>query len=399
MPTRRGYAVVIGASAALVLASLAVVPGLTTGALEQKEARRILAIKSEYDFDAQKTIWSAVLVKVSDLRPNESVRFLSPFSRDMDDYFKLRIDHESSDVKGDFFNKAEAYSRYNLLRLPEWLGGKNDDISSFRAYSAVAISNSCLTHYWGDDGKWRIEDPCHGDMFRPWDGLAIAGPVAEGVSHGIVDRTGPAALANMDLAVDSEGYIVAFKPDQAKNGVVGAGRKIDEGRRSAAMLAAASKYAGYDLPFPASVAGYHLATISPALLPWNLSGDRQTQFLATYRGLDGTIEISSYPVDQFPKFVQGATANAPLNMTSIREIANIDLPGTNATSGAGIAGHYAYITTFDGYASAAILGEKGWQRIARRHKDGRIRPWPDRYARKKPWPRLIFITILSLPHC
>jgi hypothetical protein len=137
---------------------LAIVPSLTTGALKQKEARRILAIKSEYDYDTQKTIWSAVPVKVGDLRPDESLRFLSPFSRDIDDYFKLRIDRESSDIKGDFFNKAEAYSRYNLLRLPEWLGGKNDDISSLRAYSAVAISNSCLTHYWGQD-RWRIEAP------------------------------------------------------------------------------------------------------------------------------------------------------------------------------------------------------------------------------------------------
>jgi hypothetical protein len=363
MFSRRGYAVLIVASAALVLASLAIVPGLTTGALEQKEARRILAIKSEYDFDTQKTIWSAVPVKVGDVRSNESLRFLSPFSRDMDDYFKLRIDHESSDVKGEFFNKAEAYSRYNLLRLPEWLGGKNNDISSFRAYSAVAISNSCLTHYWGDDGRWRIEDPCHGDMFRPWDGLAIAGPVAEGISHGMVDRTGQAALANMDLAVDSEGYIVAFKPDPAKNGVIGSGRSIDEGRSSAAMLAAASKYAGYDLPFPASITGYRLATIGPAYLPWNIVlSARPSQLAATYYGSDGRIEISSYPVDQFPNLVQGATADAPLNMTSIREIANIDL-SENVTSGAGVAGKYAYIATFDRYSSAAILGEKGGREL------------------------------------
>jgi hypothetical protein len=198
-------------------------------------------------------------------------------------------------------------------------------------------------------------------MFRPWDGLAIAGPVVVGISHGIVDRTGPAALANMDLAIDSEGYIVAFKPDRAKNGVLGAGRSLDEVRSSAAMLAAASKYAGYDLPFPASIAGYHMTAIAPAQIPPNIivSG-RPAPFAAIYFSNDGAfrmIEIASYPVEQVPDLVRGTTPEAPLNMTAVQSFAYMDMQG--GTGGRGIAGLYAYVSASGDSASAVVLGEKG----------------------------------------
>lgn len=322
-----------------------------------REARRIIAFQPTYNLG--KTVWSAGPVKIADMRPDTALHFLSPFSKDMQDYYKLHKDRATSEEKEDFLYKAEAYSRYNLIRLPEQLGGKQDAISSFRAYSAVAISNSCITRYWGDDRE-RIEDPCHGDIFRPWDGLAIAGPAAAGVSHGIVDRAETAALANLDLALDKEGYIVAFKPDLAANGVVGAGRNIDVDKESEAMLAAASKYASYDLPFPASITGYHLTTIAPATIQWDhIAKGRTDQLAATYfddSSMGTMIEVAAYPVDQFPE-LKSAALEIPLNMTTVQYLAN---PSMNDTaSGTGIAGRYAHVWVADGYGSAAVLGVKG----------------------------------------
>jgi hypothetical protein len=35
-----------------------------------------------------------------------------------------------------------------LIRLPVWLGGDKDDVSAFRAYSAVDLALHCLVKYW-----------------------------------------------------------------------------------------------------------------------------------------------------------------------------------------------------------------------------------------------------------
>lgn len=365
---RSGYAaiVVVITSAALVASSLVVVPWLSTGALEQHEARRIVTFQSKYDYDSRKLVWSAGPVKLGALRPDESATFLSPFSKDMEvEYYRLKLDRRaSSDKIEEFLRKSEAYSRYILLRLPEWLGGKEDQVSSYRAYSALAISNSCVARYWGQD-RWAIEDPCHGDRYRPWDGLVVEGPAAVGVySHSAVDRARPVALADIDLGVDEKGYLVAFKPDPAKNGSVGAGKTIDVDSSTQAMLAAASKYAGYDLPFPASVLGMRLAKITPAhIQPVAATGYHSVQFFsATYYSDPGfgygMVEMTAYPVDQFPELVRGSS---PLNMTAAKALAGFDPFMREVRAGPGVAGGqhgYLYANESGDYAVAAVLGEK-----------------------------------------
>ena len=352
MPSRRGYTAIVAASAALVLLSAFVVPFMTTGALQQKEARRIIAFSSRYDYDAHQPVWSTGPLRPADLRPDTAIQFLSPFSKDMQEFHTRHVDRGSSKEIETFYLGAEQYSRYNLIRLPEWLGGERDDISSFRVYSAVAISNNCTVRYWGDS-RGRMEDPCEGDMYRPWDGLAIAGPAAVGVSHGIVDRAKQAALATLDLSVDDKGYVVTLKPDSATNGVVGAGRQVDEGASSRAMVAAASRHAGYDLPFPA-ITGYHLATIMPADMRWGYGANEG--YTATYHS-DGSmgnmIEISMYPASQFPDLVSG---DMQLNATAAQQFMNLD-PSQKPTV---VAGRDAYAWAADGYPVAAVMGrEKG----------------------------------------
>jgi hypothetical protein len=114
----------------------------------------------------------------------------------------------------------------------------------------------------------RIEDPCAGDIYRPWDGLAYGGPAGQGFSGGtIVSRGTYQGLATLDLAIDDEGYILALRPDinPGSNGIAGEGRIItsDELQDSnQKLMAAASSYVGYALPFAQTMPpDYRLADI------------------------------------------------------------------------------------------------------------------------------------------
>jgi hypothetical protein len=218
--------IMVVVSAALVFASLAIVPYLVAtapshpaggggggGTSNDGDLRRIFAFDIHYDYNLGKTVTTTRQVKVAgDLQPNQSFWFLDPFSRDADEFYKQGIDKAPPEKVQEFFSKAEPYSRYNLIRLPEFLGGSRDDISSYRAFSAIAVSNSCANRYFSE--LYLLQDPCHGDRYRPWDGLAVSGPAAVGVySHSLVESPKPIALPYLSLAVDDKGYIVAKRPD------------------------------------------------------------------------------------------------------------------------------------------------------------------------------------------
>lgn len=112
---------------------------------------------------------------------------------------------------------AEYTHAWQLVRLPKDLGGNEDDISSFRAYSMVDIHTGCLVIYRQQSEK--LVDNCHDDTFEPVNGIAIAGNV-------IFNKYN--ALPNLDLGVDDQGYIYVKQPvfDYDKNGVIGAGRDV-----------------------------------------------------------------------------------------------------------------------------------------------------------------------------
>jgi hypothetical protein len=344
---RLAFAVaLVSISGALIAASLLVVPQLATDALQEQQGR-VIAFRHTARYDGM----TSGPVRLADLKPNEAVLVLSPFSRDADQYHEQNIDRAAPDKVKEFIRKSEVYSHYHLVRLPEWLGGERDDISSLRAYSAVAVSNSCHSAYWGQPGRWVIEEPCHGDRFRPWDGLAIEGPAAMGISaNSLVERPEPVALATLELAIDSEGYVVAMRPSSAENGVVGQGRKIDPAASNAEMLRAVALAAGYQPPFPASLGDKELAAVEPAEIPRNLkAAGRPTPLKATYfdmdRGLqhEGRVEVSAYPVDQFP-----ALGSQPIDRALAPAVINQALPeGTSVP-------HYS---TADYGGSAVIAGK------------------------------------------
>lgn len=343
------YAVsAVAASVALIAVSLSIVPSLTTSALSQGEEKRVVAFEQHYDYDLKKETWAARNLKLDDVKPDGSAVILNPFSADIDNFVRENVAGAGTDKVREFWARTEPYSHYNLVRLPALFGGQKDDISSFRAYSAVAISSGCLMRYYEDDSRWDMEDPCHSDRYRPWDGLAFAGAAAMGMtSPSVPSNAGPLALATLDLSVDKDGYITAKKPDLSANGSPGQGRRPsqdDISQSNAEMLAAASRGAGYALPFPASVSGNGLAVIKPAQVQWNMhiTGDLRAfsaLYPADYFTSSERIEISAYPTESYSDLALG-------NQTLVQDTVNGEPSGGYqlVKSRPELAGRYAILT-------------------------------------------------------
>jgi hypothetical protein len=139
--------------------------------------------------------------KISEFSPNHAELFMYPSSYE--------------------FGKSEnAYQTFSLIRLPEELGGTKDDISSFRAYSVISLASHCMTKYWPQEGRMRIEDPCHNGLYRIQDGLLIG---IEPTDNGFFN-----ALPYLEMSSDDQGFIYVEPPTWTldKNGIVGIGRNI-----------------------------------------------------------------------------------------------------------------------------------------------------------------------------
>ncbi|GKS67778.1 hypothetical protein YTPLAS73_13250 [Nitrosarchaeum sp.] len=83
------------------------------------------------------------------------------------------------------------------------MGGDANDTSSFRAYSAVSLTDHCLVKYWPQEQRQRMENPCRGDMYRPIDGLLI--------SDADFLTSTPIALPNLVLS-DVDGSLIVYTP-------------------------------------------------------------------------------------------------------------------------------------------------------------------------------------------
>ncbi len=120
---------------------------------------------------------------------------------------------------GDPALDAEAFRKWQFIRLPEELGGAKRDTSAFRVYSMICLHLWCLWKYWPDEGRKRGECPCHGSMYDPSTGTAFVGPAS-------VQAPPSNTLAELYLEVDSDGLIFILPPkfDVNANGVIGYGR-------------------------------------------------------------------------------------------------------------------------------------------------------------------------------
>ncbi len=123
---------------------------------------------------------------------------------------------------GDSVLDGEAFRQWQFIRLPEQLGGGNNDASAFRAYSMVCLHLWCLWKYNGDNSTSKTNKgdcPCHGSSYEPVNGQAIQGPAS-------VQAEPSNVLPMLDLEVDSDG-LVWIKPPKFtahENGVIGYGR-------------------------------------------------------------------------------------------------------------------------------------------------------------------------------
>jgi len=120
---------------------------------------------------------------------------------------------------GDPALDAEAFRKWQFIRLPTELGGAKNDTSAFRVYSMICLHLWCLWKYWPDDGRKRGECPCHGSMYNPSTGTAFVGPAS-------VQAPPSNTLAKLDLEIDSDGFVFILPPkfDVNENGVIGYGR-------------------------------------------------------------------------------------------------------------------------------------------------------------------------------
>lgn len=120
---------------------------------------------------------------------------------------------------GDAALDAEAFRKWQFIRLPEELGGAKNDVSAFRAFSMICLHLWCLWKYWPDEGRKRGECPCHGSMYDPVSGVAFVGPAS-------VQAAPSNTLPKLTLEADADGlvYILPPKFNAQENGVIGYGR-------------------------------------------------------------------------------------------------------------------------------------------------------------------------------
>jgi Rieske Fe-S protein len=123
---------------------------------------------------------------------------------------------------GDATLDSEPFRKWQLIRLPEDLGGDTNDVSAFRAYSMVCLHLWCLWQYKPADqsgGNNLGQCPCHGSMYNPLTGKAVAGPAS-------LQSPPSNVLATLDLEADSSGnlWILPAVWDVNKNGIIGYGR-------------------------------------------------------------------------------------------------------------------------------------------------------------------------------
>ena len=120
---------------------------------------------------------------------------------------------------GDAALDAEAFRKWQFIRLPEELGGAKNEVSSIRAYSMICLHLWCLWKYWPDDGRKRGECPCHGSMYDATTGTAYIGPAS-------VQAAPSNTLPQLSMEIDSQGFVFILPPkfNANDNGVVGYGR-------------------------------------------------------------------------------------------------------------------------------------------------------------------------------
>jgi len=126
---------------------------------------------------------------------------------------------------GDPALDAEAFRKWQLIRLPAELGGSKNSIDAFRVYSNICLHLWCLWEYKTITPQRPAnqgECPCHGSVYDPLTGISIKGPAS-------VQAAPSNALPKLDLEMNDMGFLYILPPVWGvhNNGVVGYGRFIE----------------------------------------------------------------------------------------------------------------------------------------------------------------------------
>ena len=128
----------------------------------------------------------------------------------------------SGDVTIDSQN-PDTFQKFQLVRLPDSLGGSAKSAAAFVAFSKVCVHLWCSPNYdpqkSNDPTYETYQCPCHGSIYKAPDGLAIAGPAS-------LQPAPTNAIPMLTLTSDSNGdlYIEPPQWDVDHNGVLGYGR-------------------------------------------------------------------------------------------------------------------------------------------------------------------------------
>ncbi len=313
-----GYAKVIALAAVAVSAAFLISifaiplfssPPITIGS-GGADARRLVTIIYGRNGD----ISGFKLVKLSDstVQTSSMQWTLDPFGRSMRTFYEAGINSSATvEEKNAWVEGIDAQERYMLVRLPEWLGGTGNDISAYRAFSAFDIASHCVIRYWGGD-RMLIQDPSQSNGYRPWDGLTVFGLSSfggSGITTGLFSSS-ILGLPQMRLGVDSEGYIVAYRPDNSLygDGVVGEGKRFTSEQLEQSnekMIEAVSEHAGFKLPLPATILGTYLVWLVPettdnSLFPGHSFEGYEGAFSAVYQTRPLQASHASYRITVFP---------------------------------------------------------------------------------------------------
>ena len=112
-------------------------------------------------------------------------------------------------TSGDPTTDAEnpnTFQKFELIRLPESLGGADMQATDFVAFSKVCVHLWCSPNYVPSAQKF--ECPCHGSEYEVPDGKAVAGPAS-------IQAFPTNAIPMLSLQADSQGnlYCVSINRD------------------------------------------------------------------------------------------------------------------------------------------------------------------------------------------
>jgi rieske iron-sulfur protein len=125
---------------------------------------------------------------------------------------------------GDVALDAEAFRKWQFIRLPKEFGGEKNEISSFRVYSMICLHLWCLWDYQGEvpiNPRNVGACPCHGSEYDMRTGTAYKGPAS-------VQAAPSNTLPKLTLEVDSDGALWILPPifSANDNGIIGYGRFV-----------------------------------------------------------------------------------------------------------------------------------------------------------------------------